>query len=154
MRTKVKGPIDGARAVRARRGPQRPDPGRGGRRRPPTFRLGRDRTVVENHATPRQRDCTRGRVCRSHAPTAVGAEIVVRIKVAGATTIGTTGHRILPRQEIFPVQKQKRDGVIAKLLQTPQLSNPLVLLTGNGTGSVPIAASSRPRLLCAHDERG
>ena len=51
-------------------------------------------------------------------------------------------------------KKQKRDGVIAKLLQTPQLSNPLVLLTGNGTGSVPIAASSRPRLLCAHAERG
>jgi len=51
-------------------------------------------------------------------------------------------------------KKQTRDGVIAKLLQTPQLSNPLVLLTGNATGSVPIVASSRPRLLCAHADKG
>jgi len=124
MRTEVKGSIDGARTVRAGRGLEHPAPGRGGRSRPPTFRLGRDRTVVESHATPRHRECTRGRVRRSHAPTAVGAEIVVRIKVACATAIGTTGHRILPRQEICPVQKAEAGRRYSEIATNPTTEQP------------------------------
>src|SRR5512138_1829139 len=39
-----------------------------------------------------------GRVRRTHPPAAMSAETLVTFKVAGATTIGTTGHRIRPRR--------------------------------------------------------
>ena len=99
------------------------------------------------------RRCTRRRVCRSHAPTAVGAKTMVRSQVAGATTIGTTGHRKRPRGNSVRYVGQ-RETTLQRNCHKPHLgaTQPQIPRTRPSV-RIGSAASFPPRLTCAHADR-